>query len=542
MEDINKTKEILLSELIVFRQRLAELEAGKQKPQALEHILRERIKELQCIYAITQIVDIQDITLDEICRQTVLLLPSSWQYPEVACARITMGDKAFKTENYIETTWKLSENIEVNRANVGIIEVNYLEERPESDEGPFLKEERILINVIAERLARIIEQKQIDEVLRRSEEQYRLLSEKYETLIKNIPVTIYSCLPDETATMIYISDRWKDWTGYSPEDFYKNRQTWPKSVHPEDLVSATKAYIGAYSKKKEYVFEYRVVHKDTRQISYVIDHGVPIKDEKGNVIRFDGIMTNITERKQLEREKRELEQKAQVTSRLTSLGKLASGIAHEINNPLTAIISCSHLLTQEDLPEATRKSLRTIHRSAKRVADIVNRLLVFSRQEKPERKRVNINELIETILALRAYEMKTGNIKVTTQLTPDLPWTTVDPGQLQQVFLNIILNAEAEMKLAYGKGRLLIKTEALNDTIRILFEDNGPGIAKENLEKIFDPFFTTREIGQGTGLGLSLCHAIVAAHNGRIYARSRLGNGATFVVELPIVAEEKQPE
>ena len=97
------------------------------------------------------------------------------------------------------------------------------------------------------------------------------------------------------------------------------------------------------------------------------------------------------------------------------------------------------------------------------------------------------------------------------------------------------------MKLAYGKGRLLIKTEALNDTIRILFEDNGPGIAKENLGKVFDPFFTTREIGQGTGLGLSLCHAIVAAHNGRIYARSRLGKGATFVVELPIVAEDKQP-
>jgi len=369
-----------------------------------------------------------------------------------------------------------------------------------------------------------------------------LLNEKYESLIKNIPITVYSCLPDETATMIYISDRWKDWTGYSPEDFYKDPQTWPKSVHPEDLVRATKAYIDAYRKKKEYVFEYRVVHKDTRQISYVIDHGVPIKDEKGHVIRFDGIMTNITERKQLEREKKELEQKAQVTSRLTSLGKLASGIAHEINNPLTAIISCSHLLTHEDLPEATRKNLRTIHRSAKRVADIVNRLKVFSRQEQPERKRVNINELIEAILALRAYEMKTANIKVTTQLSPDLPWTTVDPGQLQQVFLNIIFNAEAEMKLACGKGRLLIKTEALNDTIRILFEDNGPGIAKENLGKIFDPFFTTREIGQGTGLGLSLCHAIVAAHNGRIYARSRLGKGATFVVELPIIAEEKQLE
>jgi len=131
---------------------------------------------------------------------------------------------------------------------------------------------------------------------------------------------------------------------------------------------------------------------------------------------------------------------------------------------------------------------------------------------------------------------------VTSQLPPDLPWTVADAGQLQQVFLNLIVNAETAMKLTHGRGRLLIETEASDDTIRVSFKDDGPGIPEENLGRVFDPFFTTRDVGEGTGLGLSVCHGIIAEHNGRIYAESRLGKGATFIVELPIVAETEQPE
>jgi len=143
---------------------------------------------------------------------------------------------------------------------------------------------------------------------------------------------------------------------------------------------------------------------------------------------------------------------------------------------------------------------------------------------------------------LRAYELSASNIKVTMQLTRDMPMTIADPGQLQQVFLNLIINAETEMKLAHDKGRLTIKTERMNNTLRISFKDSGPGIAKENLETIFDPFFTTREVGQGTGLGLSVCHGIVTEHNGKIWAESQKGKGATFIIELPLVTEEGQIE
>jgi CheY-like chemotaxis protein len=206
------------------------------------------------------------------------------------------------------------------------------------------------------------------------------------------------------------------------------------------------------------------------------------------------------------------------------------------------------LSERDDIAEDVRMDLKAIDEGARRVAGVIKRLLTFARQTRPERTLANVNELITNTLELRAYHLRTNNIKVTTELATDLPITTADPAQLQQVFLNIIVNAETAMKLARGKGKLLIKTEEwqyaeeVNGTIRISFKDNGPGIASENLERIFDPFFTTREVGQGTGLGLSICHGIIAEHKGRIWVESEVGKGSTFIVELPIVIESTRLE
>jgi PAS domain S-box-containing protein len=266
----------------------------------------------------------------------------------------------------------------------------------------------------------------------------------------------------------------------------------------------------------------------------------PLLDERGNLIGAVHIMADITERKQAEEREKQLQQEIILSSRLASVGRMASGIAHEINNPLTGVVGFADLLLKKDIPEDMGKHVKIIYDGAQRVAGIISRLLTFAGQSKPERTFASINDIVENTVALRAYEMESNNIKASTQLDADLPRTTADAGQLQQVFLNIILNAETEMIRAHGRGNLLVKTERMGNRIRISFKDDGPGIAKENLEKIFEPFFTTREVGRGTGLGLSVCHGIVTQHGGKIYARSELGKGATFFVELPIVTEATQ--
>jgi signal transduction histidine kinase len=196
------------------------------------------------------------------------------------------------------------------------------------------------------------------------------------------------------------------------------------------------------------------------------------------------------------------------------------------------------LTKSNDSSEATKKDLDTIYREAQRAARITQDLLSFARKHKPERQIISINEALEKTLELRVHQMKVNNIELSVQLQPDVPLTMADFYQMQQVFMNIILNAEQAMIEAHGRGRLLVKTRAVDGVIQITLIDNGPGIPKENLNRIFDPFFTTKEVGKGTGLGLSMCYGIIQAHGGRMYARSEPGKGATFVVEIPIITQD----
>ncbi len=228
---------------------------------------------------------------------------------------------------------------------------------------------------------------------------------------------------------------------------------------------------------------------------------------------------------------------------MASVGEMTAGVAHEINNPLTGIIGYAQLLMdRKDIPLDAKRDLAAINEGAQRVAGIVKRLLTFSRQVKPERRLVDINEIIESTLLLRDYHLRTNNINVITKLDPHLPETIADPGQIQQVLLNLIVNAETEMKLAHGGGKLTITTRKCDGNIEIRVKDNGPGIKPEIMDRIFDPFFTTREVGEGTGLGLSLCYGIVKEHKGNIYAESKPGEGATFIVELPIITAVEVPK
>jgi signal transduction histidine kinase len=233
-----------------------------------------------------------------------------------------------------------------------------------------------------------------------------------------------------------------------------------------------------------------------------------------------------------------MEEQLIVADRLVSIGELASGIAHELNNPLTGIIGFSQLLAERNVPEEIKEDLKLINSEAQRAANVVKGLFTFARKHPSVRQLTNINDVIGKVLELRAYEQKVSNIETVINLAPDLPKIGADFFQLQQVFLNIVTNAEYFMLKAHNKGTLTITTGRLEDIVRISFTDDGPGISEKELGHVFDPFFTTKEVGQGTGLGLSISHGIVTTHGGRIYAESKQGKGATFVVELPIRQEE----
>jgi PAS domain S-box-containing protein len=235
-------------------------------------------------------------------------------------------------------------------------------------------------------------------------------------------------------------------------------------------------------------------------------------------------------------EDREIQERLYLTDRLASVGEMAAGIAHELNNPLTGVVALSQLMLESDVPAEMKEDLEAISKEGRRAAGIVKNLLSFARSHVMSIQSIQINEIIKEVLSLRAYEHKVNNIQVVTHMAPDVPTITADPFQMQQVFLNLVLNAEQAMIESHGRGVLTVSTEKQNDMLKISFADDGPGIPPELMNRIFDPFFTTKDVGKGTGLGLSICYGIVTNQGGRIYARNQQGKGATFVVELPVNA------
>ncbi|MDO8751100.1 MAG: PAS domain S-box protein [Dehalococcoidia bacterium] len=242
------------------------------------------------------------------------------------------------------------------------------------------------------------------------------------------------------------------------------------------------------------------------------------------------VIRDITERKQLQAQLMQAD-------RLASLGSLVSGIAHEVNNPLTAALGRAELVLRGNLDDALKADIETVRSEIWRVALIMRQLLTFVREHKPEKSYISINEALEATIALRQYELSVSNIEVVKDLQPDLRNGLADRNQIQQVFLNLILNAEQAMLAAHGRGTLLLRTRQVGDTVVVTIADDGPGIAQEHLSRVFDPFFTTKPEGKGTGLGLSVSYGIIQEHGGNIQVASEVGKGAVFTVALPATTD-----
>ena len=239
----------------------------------------------------------------------------------------------------------------------------------------------------------------------------------------------------------------------------------------------------------------------------------------------------------LERSLKELKQtQAQLiqAGKLAAIGQLVAGVAHELNNPLTSVVGYSQLLLGADCSEEIKQDLERINRQALRAARVVENLLTFARRREPRKESININDVIEKSLELQAHQLELDRISIVRELDEALPPAMADPFQMQQVFMNIISNAHQALRDWEGERELRVKSKLAGDMVRLEFADTGPGLPPEIMERLFEPFFTTREVGEGTGLGLSISYGIVEAHGGRIWAESKVGKGATFIVEIPV--------
>lgn len=250
--------------------------------------------------------------------------------------------------------------------------------------------------------------------------------------------------------------------------------------------------------------------------------------ENGRVTGVLGIARDVTEERLL------LEQAIR-QDKMAAMGELVGGVAHEVNSPLTSILAYAQVLERGVLEgEERQTAIETIGKEARRAARIVGKLLSFARQGGPERMPSDINQVVRDTIDLRRYALKMQEIKLTVSLAPDLPMVEADPFQLQQVFINLLSNAEQAVGDMPGERRITVSTEVRGDRLVATISDNGPGIAPETLPHIFNPFFTTKPRGSGTGLGLSISDGIIHEHRGTLRVRSEPGAGATFEIELPL--------
>jgi len=367
----------------------------------------------------------------------------------------------------------------------------------------------------------VTERKQAEEALRESQKFSSSLLESSPN-----PISVV----DLDTSVRYVNPAFEKLTGFTLDEIVGRKAPypwWPEGKRAR-ILAAFKDAIEHGGRRTERNFK----HKNGGRF-WVALTSAPVMHE-GKAIYLIISWLDITERKRAGEKEKQLQQELYLAQRLASVGELAAGVAHEINNPLTGVLGFSQRLMRKSTDEQLSRDLEIIHSEARRAAEVVQNLLTFARRRQPKKEYANINDIVNKTLELRAYALHTSNIEVVTNLAPDLLQIMVDFPQMQEVFLNVILNAEQAMSETHGKGKLIVKTRQIKDYVRISFADDGPGIPPENLDKVFDPFFTTRAEGGGTGLGLSACHGIVTEHGGRIYVRSKPGKGATFFIELPL--------
>ena len=366
----------------------------------------------------------------------------------------------------------------------------------------------------------ITDQKRAHDTLARSEARYRNLVESASDAI----VTF-----DASGRFTTVNHAGELLSGYRREELIGQ---WFAPMLPDDELPKVLGHFQKALAGETGQYETTFYRKDREIRTISVTYSTPQRDEEVLCLIRD-----VTDQKMLQ------EQLIQ-SEKMSAIGQLVSGVAHELNNPLAGISAFAQLLlTEKRFPPDQRTAAEMIYAEARRASRIVQNLLTFARQHKPERTSTSLNQVLDDALELRGYELRVRGIEVVRDYDEDLPETMADAHQLQQVFLNLITNAEQAMEKRQGNSqRLIVSTRRASNVIRIEVEDSGPGIPPNLVERIFNPFFTTKPTGSGTGLGLSISLGIVREHEGKIWAENSPTGGARFTIELPLVASQESEQ
>ncbi|MEE9441776.1 MAG: ATP-binding protein [candidate division Zixibacteria bacterium] len=537
---IERTKELEYSKTQAIKMKET-AERAKQKAEQSEKaifqksfMLGERIKELNCLIEISKLKERMDIPFEGFLRSVVDLIPPAWQYPDITAAKISINGTIGTTDDFGKTDFIQSSDIMAAGSKIGIIEVCYLKEKAEFDEGPFLKEERHLLDTIAREIADYYTRLEVNKALSAS-------TARYMAMINTVPAIMY--IEDIDHCFVEVNQAFCDFVG-KPRDEIIGKNVldlFPEDIaeqyHQDDKI--------AMDEDRTITSQEKAILISGKQIKWIASTKVPLHDRQGSVEGVVGLIQDVTEnhfsREQLMQ-----------TDKLAAIGTLAAGVAHEINNPIGFINSNLNTMDKylqvinkyvkpaespdteeqnqiseimDDFKDAIAESMEGTERVKKIVADLKS----FSRVDKVEKDYACINEGLESTLNIVWNELK---YKCTVEKDfGNIPEISCMANQLNQVFMNLLINAGQAIS---ESGTIYIKTWAEYKNIFISIRDTGQGIPPEKISRIFEPFFTTKDVGKGTGLGLSLSYDIIQKHGGDINVHSDLGIGTEFIISLPM--------
>ena len=356
-------------------------------------------------------------------------------------------------------------------------------------------------------------------------------------MLQNIPVAAWSVMPDGTPDIV--NQLWYEYTGQTPEYVNSHPEAWMATLHPEDRESASRSYWEGIRSGRGFTMEARFLRARDGAYRWHLNRAVPVRDTEGNIVRLVGTSTDVHDWRQAQEALRNTQTEFAHMTRVMTMGELTASIAHEVNQPLGAMVTSAAagarwLATKPPQMDKARRALERIANDGKRAAEVIRRIRALMKRQAPRKEWLDINETILEVIALAQYQLRRNAILLETRLGHHLPLVRGDRVQLQQVLLNLIINAIEAMSGIKERPRELTIVSVSDgpDTVSVEVRDSGTGLDPEHAPHVFDPFYTTK--AEGLGIGLSISLSIVEAHGGRLSAAANAPHGTVFLFSLPV--------